>query len=242
MTESRLSPKDRVVLISGANRGIGKAVAESLYRCGYTVSLGARRLESLAGQAEAMDPDRSLAQLFDARVKDSAAAWVEATVARFGRIDGVVNNAGVLHSFSVESGDEELLDEMWEVNVKGPLRVIRAAFPHLKDCGQGRVVNIVSLSGKRVKGAGVAGYAMSKYAASALTAATRYAGWEDGIRATAICPGYVATDMTADVTAVPATGMIQPDTIADLVALALSLPNTASVAEIPVNCVLESTV
>ncbi len=242
MTETRLSPKDRVVLISGANRGIGKAVAEGLHGGGFTVSLGARRLESLTSLTEAMDPTRSMAHVFDARIKDSAATWVEATVERFGRIDGVVNNAGILHSFSVESEDEELLDEMWEVNVKGPLRVIRAAFPHLKHCGRGRVVNIVSLSGKRVNGAGVAGYAMSKYAASALTIATRYAGWEDGIRTTAICPGFVATDMTAHVTSVPAAEMIQPETIADLVALALSLPNTASVAEIPVNCVLESTV
>lgn len=242
MTEPRLSPKNRVVLISGANRGIGRAVAEGLYGCGFTVSLGARQLESLTGPTQSMDPARSMAHAFDAQVRDSAAAWVDATVARFGRLDGVVNNAGILHSFSVENEDEALLDEMWEVNVKGPLRVIRAAFPHLKACGQGRVVNIVSLSGKRVKGAGVAGYAMSKYAASALTIAARYAGWDDGIRTTAICPGFVATDMTADVTSVPPAEMIQPDTIADLVALALSLPNSASVAEIPVNCVLESTV
>ena len=134
---------------------------------------------------------------------------------------------------------ESLLDEMWTVNTKGPLRVIRAAFPLLKKSGHGRVVNIVSLSGKRVYGDRLTGYAMSKFATLALTHAVRYTGWEHGIRSTAICPGFVATDMTADVTAMPHDKMIQPGAIADLVATVLSLPNNNSVVEIPVNCRLE---
>jgi NAD(P)-dependent dehydrogenase (short-subunit alcohol dehydrogenase family) len=148
----------------------------------------------------------------------------------------------VAHSFRVDDPDEAKLDEMWEVNVKAPLRLIRAALPHLQQSGSGRVVNVVSLSGKRLKSAEIGGYAMTKYAAAALTHAVRYAGWEHGIRATSICPGLVATDMTADVTAVPREAMIQPAAIAQLVATVLTLPNTASVAEIPVNCVLEPTV
>ena len=80
---------------------------------------------------------------------------------------------------------------------------------------------------------------MSKFATMALSHAVRHGGWEHGIRSTAICPGYVATDMTADVTALPAEKMIQPGAIAALVATVLSLPNSASVAEIPVNCRLE---
>jgi NAD(P)-dependent dehydrogenase (short-subunit alcohol dehydrogenase family) len=165
---------------------------------------------------------------------------VAATAERFGRIDGLVNNAGVAHQFRIDNPDEAKLDEMWEVNVKAPLRLIRAAFPYLKQAGSGRVVNVVSLSGKRVKSADIGGYAMTKHAAAALTHAVRYAGWDDGIRATSICPGLVDTDMTADVTAVARDRMIQPATVAHLVATALALPNTASVAEIPVNCVLES--
>ena len=240
MTQTSLPPDGRVVLISGANRGIGRAVAQTLYATGFRLSLGARRTASLEALAGAMDADRVLCQEFDARQPSAADRWVETTVERFGRLDGIVNNAGVVHSFSVEDDDESLLDEMWEVNVKGPLRLTRAAFPHLKRAGHGRVVNVVSLSGKRVKSRSIAGYAMSKHAAAALTHATRYAGWEDGIRSTAICPGLVATDMTTKVTSVEADRMIQPETVADLVALALSLPNSASVVEIPVNCALES--
>ena len=127
---------------------------------------------------------------------------------------------------------------MWDVNVKGPLRLIRLAMPWLRKSGSGRIVNLSSLSGKRVKNAH-AGYAMSKFAVVALTHAVRRLGWDDGVRATAICPSFVATDMTARVTAVPRGEMIQPDDLAELVATALALPNNAVVAELLVNCRLE---
>jgi NAD(P)-dependent dehydrogenase (short-subunit alcohol dehydrogenase family) len=239
MEYAPLTAKGRVILISGANRGIGRAIAERLYRAGYTLSLGARKIESLKPVTAKMSASRVLAHPYDAMKTRSAAAWVAATAKRFGRIDGVVNNAGVGMEFTVESADESVLDEMWTVNTKGPLRVIRSAFPLLKKSGHGRVINIVSLSGKRVYGDRLTGYAMSKFATLALTHAVRYSGWEHGIRSTAICPGFVATDMTADVTAVSQDEMIQPGAIADLVATVLSLPNSNSVVEIPVNCRLE---
>lgn len=242
MTDASLTPTDRVILISGANRGIGRAIAERLYADGYTLSLGARRAENLKPVVAGMKPGRVAIQSYDANKAQSAATWVATAAKRFGRIDGLVNNAGVGMDFTVEDEDEAALDEMWTVNTKGPLRLIRAAFPLLKAAGNGRVVNIVSLSGKRVAGDALTGYAMSKFATMALTHAVRYSGWEHGIRATAICPGYVATDMTADVTALPRDKMIQPGAIAALVATVLSLPNSASVSEIPVNCRLEHSV
>lgn len=239
MSTSLLPSTGRVILISGATRGIGRAVAEHLYDEGYTLSLGARKPQSLEALTGRMDDSRILGYAFDARVAQSAGDWVAATQERFGRIDGIVNNAGVAHSFDVECDDEAKLDEMWEVNVKAPLRLTRAAFPYLKQSGAGRVINIVSLSGKRVKSAGVTGYAMTKYALDALTHGIRYAGWEHGIRATAICPGFVKTDMTTAVQAVPREQMIPPAAIARLVGTVLTLPNSASIAEVPVNCVLE---
>jgi NAD(P)-dependent dehydrogenase (short-subunit alcohol dehydrogenase family) len=242
MTYAPLSPNGRVILISGANRGIGRAIAERLYSDGYSLSLGARQPDSLTPLVAGMKPGRVYAHRYDASKAPSAAAWVSAAAKRFGRIDGLINNAGVGMNFTVEDEDETALDEMWTVNTKGPLRLIRAAFPLLKKSGTGRIVNIVSLSGKRVAGDELTGYAMSKFATMALTHAVRYSGWDHGIRATAICPGYVATDMTADVTALPRKKMIQPGAIAALVATVLSLPNSASVVEIPVNCRLEPSV
>jgi NAD(P)-dependent dehydrogenase (short-subunit alcohol dehydrogenase family) len=225
-------------MISGANRGIGRAIAERLLEDGYTLSLGARDPGTLAG-LDGLRGDRVLHHEFDAQVPDAASRWVESTRERFGRIDALVNNAGISRPFEIESHDETPLDEMWEVNVKGPLRLVRAAFTELQRCGNGRVVNIVSLSGKRVKSAAIGGYAMSKHAAAAFNHALRHAGWEHGIRATSICPGFVATDMTAKVTSVPPPEMIQPAAVAHMGASLLLLPNAASVSELPMICVLE---
>ena len=231
--------ENRVILVSGANRGIGLAIARRLAEDGHRLSLGTRNAEQLRQLMDSFGQDRILCQHYDAREKPLAAQWVEDTVKRFGRIDGLVNNAGVFHRFSVEDGDEGLLDEMWEVNLKGPLRLFQAAFPYLRESGRGRVVNIASLSGKRIKSAPVAGYAMTKYALAAFSQAVRFSGWEHGIRSTAICPGYVATDMSRALSGVDQEEITQPESVAALVAAVLALPNTASVTELPVNCVLE---
>jgi NADP-dependent 3-hydroxy acid dehydrogenase YdfG len=231
-----LSPDGRVVMVSGANRGIGHAVARCLQAKGYSLSLAARDPGKLA--AEFPDAGRVMTTALDVRDRASCTAWVEHTAQRFGRIDGLVNNAGIALRVTLEEDDEAAYDQMWEVNVKGPLRLIRLALPHLKRAGTGRIVNVSSLSGKRVKN-DQAGYAMSKFAVIALTHAVRRVGWEHGVRATAICPSFVATDMTADVTAVARAEMIQPADLAELVATALALPNNAVVAELLVNCRLE---
>ncbi|MCC0031430.1 MAG: SDR family NAD(P)-dependent oxidoreductase, partial [Brucellaceae bacterium] len=132
------------------------------------------------------------------------------------------------------------LDALWAVNVKGPLFLTRACMPHLKAAGAGRVVNVASLSGKRVRNENIA-YNMTKHAIMALTHGTRRIGWEHGVRATALCPGFVATDLTADVTKVARDEMIEPGDLAELAATVIALPNTAAVAEVLVNCRLEDT-
>jgi NAD(P)-dependent dehydrogenase (short-subunit alcohol dehydrogenase family) len=100
-------------------------------------------------------------------------------------------------------------------------------------------VNVVSLAGKRVRGDN-AGYSMSKFAALALTHGTRRAGWRDGVRVTALCPAWVATDMASHAE-VPPKEMIQPEDLCELVATVLALPNNASIAELLVNCRFEDT-
>lgn len=131
-------------------------------------------------------------------------------------------------------------DAMWTVNAKGPMRVIRAAWPHLVAAREGRVVNISSLSGKRVRNDNL-GDAMSKFAVMALTQEVRRRGWEHGIRATAVCAGFVDTDMTSHVTKVPRESMSRPEDIAALIEAVLRLPNIAAVAQLPVNCRHEDT-
>ena len=232
-----IPPEGRVAMISGANRGIGRAVAERFYAAGFNLSLGARRPESLADATAGWDQARVLHARFDAEDKPSHAAWIEATVDRFGGIDVLVNNAGVMEPVAVDDveDNEAGLDRMWAINVKAPLSMTRQALPHLKRSGAGRVVNVASLAGKAVFGAGV-GYSMTKFAAVALSHATRHAGWSDGVRCTALCPGYVATDMTANVETTPIDQMTSAEDLAELVLTVASLSNTASVAELVVNC------
>lgn len=227
-----LDPVGRVVMVSGASRGIGREVLRRLHGHGWLVSAGLRS----AGKLKA-GPDMLLHR-YEAEEAGSAEAWVAATMARFGRIDAVVNAAGVNPLARLLDADETPHDQMWRVNVKGPMRLIRAAWPHLVAGGEGRVVNIASLSGKRVANENI-GYAMSKFALVALTQEVRRLGWEHGIRATALCPGFVATDMTIG-KSWPREAMTRPEDIAVLVETVLRLPNTATVGELRVNCRFEA--
>ena len=188
-------------------------------------------------------PDRLLVTHFDATDPASADTWVGATVERFGRIDALVNNAGILRMVDFDQGSEDDLDDLWAVNVKAPFRLIRAALPHLKATGAGRVVNIASTDAKRYRGGTSVGYAMTKHALLAMTQAVRHAGWDDGVRATALCPGAIDTDLIADLPGVtPKADRLTPETVAGMVAFILSLPNQASVPEFIANTRLESVI
>jgi NAD(P)-dependent dehydrogenase (short-subunit alcohol dehydrogenase family) len=224
-----LDPTGRVVLLSGASRGIGRAIAARLRAQGWLVSAGLR-----AGSKA----DADFAHPYDA--EGGAEDWVAATARHFGRLDAVVNAAGINPLARLLDTDETPHDAMWRVNVKGPMRVIRAAWPHLVAAREGRVVNVASLSGKRVANENT-GYAMSKFALVALTQEVRRQGWDHGIRATAVCPGFVATDMTAGAN-FPRERMSQPEDIAEVVATVLRLPNSATVGEVRVNCRFEALV
>ncbi|WP_419842940.1 SDR family oxidoreductase [Candidatus Poriferisodalis sp.] len=259
----------RVVMISGANRGIGEAIAAALHADGWTLSLGARNVESLAasaaryrtdlpagsgshrgaerrgagtGDAGASAAGRSgdgagapvTLHRYDATDLDAAERWTAETMAAHGRIDCLVNNAGVAYTDALEELSEAVLDEMWEVNAKGPFRMLRATLDQLRRSGEGRIVNVISMSGKRVRGTFAPGYAMSKHAAMALHHSVRHSTFADGIRCTAVCPGYVRTDMTSDFGVDPAI-MIDAGDLAQCLATILRLPNTASVAELLVS-------
>lgn len=229
-----LEAMDRVIMVSGASRGIGRAVVERLLDSGFRVAAGVRESRGLRAS------DRLLIQRYDAESVESARGFVAATLDKFGALHGLVNAAGINPKFLVTDEDETALDQLWAINVKGPLRLTRAALPHLRACGTGRVVNVASLSGKRVANPS-AGYAMSKFAVVALTHALRREGWEDGVRATALCPGFVETDMTMAAN-FPREQMSKPGDLAVLTEMLLLLPNTAVIAELLVNCRLETVI
>ncbi|MDP7332107.1 MAG: SDR family NAD(P)-dependent oxidoreductase, partial [SAR324 cluster bacterium] len=126
-------------MISGSNRGIGKAIMEKLLEEGNLLSLGVRNPENLQKSMTPFDSNLLHLQQYDARNPDHAESWVRSTVERFGRIDGLINNAGILHPMGLEDDKETLLDDMWEVNAKAPLRLTRLAFPYLRKSGRGRI-------------------------------------------------------------------------------------------------------
>jgi len=242
MSAAMLPVDGRVVALSGAGRGLGVAIARRLHGEGFALSLGVRDPKAAESRLNFEAGARVTFHRFDATRREDAAAWIAATIATHGRLDALVNNAGILARVTFDDEDEAALDAMWEVNVKSPLRVTRAALPHLRASGHGRVVNIASTDGKRIRDVSVTlGYAMSKHALVALTHATRFAGHAEGLRATALCPGAIDTELVANLPGVtPGPGRLAPETIAEIVSLLLRLPDQAHVAEMIVNTRLES--
>lgn len=233
MTAPGFRLDSRRALVTGSASGLGKAIALALAGAGAEV-VGADTAEEANRQVAGTVGGTAVT--LDVSDRQSVQAAVEDVSTRLGPIDVLVNSAGIVDRTGLESMDEDVLDEMWAVNVKGPLRLTRLALPHLRRSGSGRVVNLASLSAKRVKGDAIPGYSMTKYALLALSHAVRQIGWDDGIRVTAICPGPVATDMMDpdDET------ITQPEDVADLVSTVIGLPNTASVSELLITCRLEA--
>jgi NAD(P)-dependent dehydrogenase (short-subunit alcohol dehydrogenase family) len=230
-------------MISGASRGLGAAIARRLHTDGFTLSLGVRNPARAVTGGNLLPNDRVLIERYDAKEPMTADRWVETTLGQFGRLDGLVNNAGIYRYVTLDEGAEDVLDELWQVNVRGPFRLLRLALPYLKASGQGRIVNIASTDAKRYRDTSVSvGYAMSKHALLALSHAAKFAGWEHGVRVTALCPGAIDTELLAGLAGVtPGPNRLAPGTVAEIVSLLLRLPNTATVAELIVNTRLEST-
>ena len=230
-------------MISGASRGIGAAIAKRLLADGYRLSLGVRDIGRTREAFADAGKDNLAVEYFEANEPESAAAWMDRTLHHFGELHALINNAGIWRQVNFEEGDEAALDELWAVNVKAPFRLTRLALPHLKKCGIGRIVNVASTDGIRFRDTTCSiGYTMSKHALVAMSHAARHFGYDDGVRATALCPGAVATGMVATVPGVtPLSERLAPETVAHTVAWLLSLPNNASVAWMPLNTRLEST-
>lgn len=232
------APDTPVAMVSGASRGIGLEIARALASQGYRLSLGLRRPQDLPAD---LAPHAAVVCGYDALRPADARAWVDRTVAGAGRIDVLVNNAGVSDHLALmedpalsDAEAEARLDRLLAINVRAPFLLLRAAMPHLCASGRGRVVTLASMSGKRVLGLN-AGYQVSKHAAVGLSNAARRTGWDHGVRAVAVCPGFVATDMTGHRAELDATEITQPGDLARLVATVVGLPNSAAVAELLVN-------
>ncbi len=190
----------QVALVTGASRGIGRAIAESLARSGARVACVASRQENAAPVAEACSSHTDGARAFGVDVADhgAVAELVKTITAEFGGIDVLVNNAGITRDQLLMRMAEDDFDRVIDVNLKGTWNFVKAAARPLMKAGAGRIINIASVVG--VTGnAGQANYAASKAGVIGLTrsAAKELSG--RGVTVNAIAPGFIETDMTADI-------------------------------------------
>ncbi len=183
------------IFVTGASRGIGRATAAALVGRGASVTVCSRNGEALAKLATEIGEDHCLAIAADLTDPGAVAAAVERSVERWGRLDGLVNSAGLARIAPVSDGDPDDWRAMWEINVLGVALCTRAALPHFPEDG-GHVVNLSSLSGHRVPGTG-GFYSATKYAVRAMTEALRIELRDRGskTRVTALSPGFVDTEL-----------------------------------------------
>ncbi|MDN2495239.1 glucose 1-dehydrogenase [Nocardia nova] len=191
----------KVAIVTGASRGLGRAAAQALLEEGASVLLVARSREPLE-QLHAEYPQRSAVSPCDMRDMDAVAALAQAAVDAFGRLDIVVNNAGIAPAGRFDEQPQHVWDEVFDVNVRAPAVLTRAAARYLLPQGSGKVVNIASTSGITGKPTLVA-YSSSKGAVLQFTKALAGEWAKKGIQVNAIAPGAFVTDAQSAVTESP---------------------------------------
>jgi NAD(P)-dependent dehydrogenase (short-subunit alcohol dehydrogenase family) len=219
-----MASDQRVALVTGANRGIGTALAGQLARLGYTVLMGARDPATAEEAAAGLDPrgGRLLPlrlDVTDQEEVDAARCWVESEL---GRLDALVNNAGAFYDTfqTAVDADLEIAEQAWQVNCLGAWRMVKAFVPLMRAAGYGRIVNVSSGAGSISRaGAGTPAYRVSKAALNMLTVTLAAELQGTGILVNSVSPGWVRTDMGGP--GAPRT----PDEGADTLMWAATLPD-----------------
>jgi NADP-dependent 3-hydroxy acid dehydrogenase YdfG len=190
----------KVVVITGASSGLGEATARLLAAEGASVVLGARRVERLRALADELAGKygKALAMATDVTDREQVKALVEAAVQAYGRIDVIINNAGLMPQAPLERLKVDEWDRMIDVNLKGVLYGIAAALPHMQRQKSGHIINVSSVAGHKV-GPGFTVYAATKHAVRALSEGLRQEVKPYNIRTTVISPGAVATELPESV-------------------------------------------
>ncbi|QUQ64123.1 SDR family oxidoreductase [Kutzneria sp. CA-103260] len=229
----------KVVLVTGASSGIGEATARLLAATGHHVVAGARRTDRLDALAEEADGVIDTCEL-DVTNLDSVRAFVAAAVVRHGRVDVLVNNAGVMALSPIADLRIDEWNQMIDVNLRGPLHGIAAVLPHMRARGEGHIVNVSSVSGHRVDPTASV-YSATKFAVRALSEGLRQENHD--IRVTVVSPGFTKSELTdrggaaearaaaraaAEQLAIPASA------IAEAISFAIAQPPAVDVNELVV--------
>ena len=232
----------KVVVVTGASSGLGEATARHLSAEGAAVVLGARRvdrLKSLAGELTARG-GKALAITTDVTNADQMKTLVDTAVRSYGRIDVMINNAGLMPQSLLESLKIDEWDRMIDVNIKGVLYGVAAALPYMKAQRSGHFINVSSVAGHKVRPGGTV-YSATKHAVRVISEGLRQEVKPYNIRTTVISPGAVDTELPNTITdPVVASNMrkfydefaIPSDSFARAVVFAMSQPDDVDVNEI----------
>lgn len=232
----------KVIVITGASSGLGEASARLLASQGACVVLGARRVDRIQSLATELTGGggNAIAVATDVTDCEQVGRFVDAAVQAYGRIDVMINNAGLMPQAPLERLRIDEWDRMVDVNIKGVLYGIAAALPHMQRQKAGHIINVSSVAGHKV-GPGYAVYAATKHAVRALSEGLRQEVKPYNIRTTVISPGAVATELPNSVTDPDAAERIRTfyaevaipaESFARAVAFAISQPDAVDVNEI----------
>lgn len=234
--------KGKVVVITGASSGLGEAAAKHLSQLGATVVLGARRADRIEKLAKGIrgNGGKSLAIAADVTNRDQVKKLVDSAVKEFGRIDVILNNAGIMPLSPMDRINVDEWDKMIDVNIKGVLNGIAAVLPYMKEQKSGQIINTSSVAGHKIFN-GSAVYSATKFAVRALTEGLRMEVKPYNIRTTIVCPGAVKTELLEHISEadiqqankdyVGAVG-ISPDSFARVVAFAINQPDDVDINEV----------
>ena len=232
--------ENKVVVITGASSGLGEATARHLAWQGAKLVLGARRLERLQALADELSLGDEAVVQTDVTDREQVKRLVDHAARTHGRVDVIVNNAGLMPLSPLEALKVDDWDRTIDVNLKGVLYGIAAALPHMKEQQSGHVINVSSVAGHRVSPGGAV-YSATKYGVRVISEALRQEVKPYNIRTTVISPGAVATELPASVTqpdvaegvnALYDSVAVPADSFARMVAFAMSQPEDVDVNEI----------
>lgn len=190
-----------IVVITGASSGLGEATARHLAANGATIVLGARRLDRLQSIAADIEADGGRALAVATDVTDAAQVQhlVDTAVAEFGRVDVMLNNAGLMQQSLLERRKIDEWDNMIDINIKGTLYGIAAVLPQMKQQKAGHIINVSSVAGHKITPAGSV-YCATKYAVRAISEGLRQEVKDYNLRTTVISPGAVDTELPSHIT------------------------------------------
>ncbi len=189
----------RSALVTGGSRGIGRAIVERRARAGMDVTFTYLGNEAAANEVVSANPGLKIAAAkVDGRDSAAVNACVDGLVERCGRLDVLVNNAGVIRDHLLPMLEDEDLKAVFETNIEGVFHFCRAAVPHMMSKRYGRIVNLSSVSAEK-GGRGQTNYAASKGAVNAFTKALAVEVGRRGLRVNAVAPGVIETEMSQEV-------------------------------------------